>query len=45
MHWKEFICEVDPDVIIGYNTANFDIPYVLRRAEALKLPKFPFLED
>lgn len=42
MRWKEFICEVDPDVIIGYNTANFDIPYVLNRAEALKLPKFPF---
>ncbi|EMG45918.1 POL3 DNA polymerase delta catalytic subunit [Candida maltosa Xu316] len=42
MRWKEFIVEVDPDVIIGYNTANFDIPYLLNRAHALKLPKFPY---
>lgn len=42
MHWKEFILKVDPDVIIGYNTANFDIPYVLDRAAALNLPRFPY---
>ena len=42
MHWKEFITKVDPDVIIGYNTANFDIPYVLNRAKALGLNDFPF---
>lgn len=42
MHWRDFIVQVDPDVIIGYNTANFDIPYVLDRAAALKLERFPY---
>ncbi|CAI5760416.1 unnamed protein product [Candida verbasci] len=42
LHWKQFITEVDPDVIIGYNTTNFDIPYLLDRAKALKLKEFPF---
>ncbi|RLV89888.1 DNA polymerase delta catalytic subunit [Spathaspora sp. JA1] len=42
MHWKEFVTEVDPDVIIGYNTSNFDIPYLLDRAKALGLKEFPF---
>ncbi|EGW30002.1 DNA polymerase delta catalytic subunit [Spathaspora passalidarum NRRL Y-27907] len=42
MHWRQFITEVDPDVIIGYNTSNFDIPYLLDRAKALGLKDFPF---
>lgn len=42
MKWTEFVREVDPDVIIGYNTANFDIPYLLDRAKALKLGRFPY---
>lgn len=42
MHWRDFIVNVDADVIIGYNTANFDIPYVLDRAKALRLTKFPY---
>ncbi|CAR66020.1 DEHA2G22308p [Debaryomyces hansenii CBS767] len=42
MHWKEFIVKVDADVIIGYNTANFDIPYLLDRARALGLKSFPY---
>ncbi|EGV65370.1 DNA polymerase delta catalytic subunit [Yamadazyma tenuis ATCC 10573] len=42
MHWKEFVLKVDPDVIIGYNTSNFDLPYLLDRARALHLPKFPY---
>lgn len=42
MAWKQFIVNVDADVIIGYNTANFDIPYVLNRAEALGLKQFPY---
>ncbi|KAI5950341.1 POL3 [Candida jiufengensis] len=42
LHWKDFINEVDPDVIIGYNTTNFDIPYILDRAKALKLNNFPY---
>lgn len=36
--------EVDPDVIIGYNIANFDLPYLLDRAKALGADReFPYL--
>lgn len=34
--------ETDPDIIIGYNICNFDLPYLLNRAEALKLKDFPY---
>lgn len=42
MKWKDFVVEVDPDVIIGYNIVNFDLPYLINRAKALKLDKFPY---
>ncbi|KAK5034457.1 DNA-directed DNA polymerase delta [Exophiala sideris] len=42
MAWRDFLEKVDPDVIIGYNIANFDFPYLLDRAKHLKLPKFPY---
>lgn len=42
MAWKEFIVQADPDVIIGYNIANFDFPYLLERAKNLKLRDFPY---
>ena len=35
--WQEFITEVDPDIITGYNIVNFDIPYLIERAEALRI--------
>ncbi|KAG8719881.1 DNA-directed DNA polymerase delta [Ceratobasidium sp. 394] len=42
--WREFVEEVDPDVVIGYNIAGFDMPYLLDRARALKnATSFPFL--
>jgi len=41
--WRDFIEEVDPDVVIGYNIANFDFPYLMDRAKHLKANKFPFL--
>lgn len=41
--WSDFIRQVDPDVIIGYNISNFDFPYLLDRAHALKVSEFPFL--
>ncbi|KAJ7880316.1 DNA polymerase family B-domain-containing protein [Mycena olivaceomarginata] len=41
--WSDFVTEVDPDVVIGYNIAGFDFPYLLDRAKALKVVKFPFL--
>ena len=42
LHWRQFIEESDPDVIIGYNTTNFDLPYLLDRANALGLKEFPY---
>ena len=42
MAWRDFLVKVDPDVIIGYNIANFDFPYLLKRAEHLKCHRFPF---
>ncbi|KAI0460955.1 DNA-directed DNA polymerase delta [Komagataella kurtzmanii] len=40
--WRDFIIKVDPDVIIGYNIANFDFPYLINRAATLKVQDFPF---
>ncbi|KAF2816916.1 DNA polymerase delta catalytic subunit [Mytilinidion resinicola] len=42
MKWRDFLEEVDPDVIIGYNISNFDFPYLLDRAKHLKVAKFPY---
>lgn len=42
LEWKNFVQQVDPDVIIGYNTSNFDMPYLLDRAKHLKAHDFPF---
>ncbi|KAG6854025.1 DNA-directed DNA polymerase delta [Blastosporella zonata] len=41
--WRDFVEEVDPDVVIGYNIAGFDFPYLMDRAKALKANKFPYL--
>ncbi|OJJ88473.1 DNA-directed DNA polymerase delta POL3 [Aspergillus glaucus CBS 516.65] len=42
MAWRDFVDKVDPDVIIGYNIANFDFPYLLDRAKHLKCAGFPY---
>ncbi|MED6216570.1 DNA polymerase delta catalytic subunit [Stylosanthes scabra] len=41
--WRDFIREVDPDIIIGYNICKFDLPYLIERAQALKIAEFPIL--
>ena len=41
--WRDFVEQVDPDLIIGYNISNFDIPYLVDRAKALKAEQFPYL--
>ncbi|EKM50426.1 uncharacterized protein PHACADRAFT_104509 [Phanerochaete carnosa HHB-10118-sp] len=41
--WRDFVNEIDPDVIIGYNIANFDLPYLIDRAIAVKAKDFPML--
>ena len=38
--WRDFVNQVDPDVVIGYNIANFDLPYLLDRAKVLDAKHF-----
>ncbi|KAF8126479.1 hypothetical protein EV363DRAFT_1525315 [Boletus edulis] len=40
---RDFIEQVDPGVVIGYNVANFDWPYLIVRAKHLKAIKSPQL--
>ena len=40
--WRDLMVEADPDVIIGYNICNFDLPYLIERATALGVPEFMF---
>lgn len=40
--WRDFICQSDPDIVIGYNIVNFDLPYLLDRAKALKVNDFAY---
>ncbi|GMH37529.1 hypothetical protein BSKO_05402 [Bryopsis sp. KO-2023] len=37
--WQELLLTTDPDVIIGYNICNFDLPYLVQRAETLRVEK------
>uniref|UniRef100_R7WF67 DNA polymerase n=1 Tax=Aegilops tauschii TaxID=37682 RepID=R7WF67_AEGTA len=41
--WRDLIREADPDIIIGYNICKFDLPYLIERAEVLKIVEFPLL--
>lgn len=41
--WAHFFRQCDPDIVIGYNIDNFDFPYLLTRAETLKIHNFSFL--
>lgn len=43
LEWAKFIEKVDPDLVIGYNIVNFDLPYLIDRAKALKIPNFAYL--
>lgn len=40
--WRDLVIETDPDIIIGYNIVNFDLPYLIDRAETLKISDFPY---
>lgn len=35
--WAGFLKSLDPDILTGYNIMNFDFPYLLSRATALKV--------
>ncbi|CAF1084651.1 unnamed protein product [Adineta steineri] len=41
--WADFLREVDPDIITGYNVQNFDFSYLLARAKHLNVPTFSYL--
>lgn len=41
--WRDFFVACDPDVVTGYNIVGFDIPYLVDRARALGLERFPLL--
>ena len=41
--WSRFVRASDPDILTGYNIVNFDLPYLLDRAEALEVKEFPYL--
>ncbi len=41
--WADFLREVDPDIITGYNIQNFDFAYLLARAQHLNIHSFPYL--
>ncbi|KAJ7133531.1 ribonuclease H-like domain-containing protein [Mycena epipterygia] len=41
--WSDFVRQVDPDLVIGFNITGFDLPYLLTRAKALQVSRFPFL--
>ena len=38
--WERLIYISDPDVITGYNIINFDLPYIIKRAEQLGMKDF-----
>lgn len=35
LEFVKVIKEVDPDIIAGYNSSNFDVPYLMKRAKKL----------
>ncbi|RWS07555.1 DNA polymerase delta catalytic subunit-like protein [Dinothrombium tinctorium] len=41
--WASFVREIDPDILTGYNIQNFDLDYLIHRAQHLNAQKFPFL--
>jgi DNA polymerase delta subunit 1 len=43
LKWRTFVHASDADIFTGYNVQNFDIPYLLDRAEALWSKKDPKL--
>lgn len=41
--WQQLVVAVDPDIVTGYNTLNFDLPYLISRAKKLDVKTFPLL--
>jgi len=41
--WAKFFRLMDPDILTGYNIVNFDLPYLINRAEHLRISDFAYL--
>jgi len=41
--WQQLVVATDPDIVTGYNTLNFDLPYLINRARTLGVKTFPLL--
>ena len=41
--WADLVRKTDPDIIIGYNILKFDLPYLIDRANKLKVKEFSYL--
>ncbi|CAD7696782.1 unnamed protein product [Ostreobium quekettii] len=39
LRWRDLMLIADPDVIIGYNICNFDLPYLLERGRTLRIDR------
>lgn len=37
LKWQMLLRITDPDIIIGYNICNFDLPYLVNRSKALNI--------
>ena len=37
IQWRDFVVTTDPDFMLGHNVHNFDFPYLLDRANKLKV--------
>jgi DNA polymerase delta subunit 1 len=40
--WRNFVLELDPDILTGYNIVHFDLHYLFQRAEYLGIEEFPY---
>mmetsp|Transcript_5646 Transcript_5646/g.21260 ORF Transcript_5646/g.21260 Transcript_5646/m.21260 type:complete len:1105 (-) Transcript_5646:57-3371(-) len=41
--WRDFVITIDPDILTGYNITNFDLYYLIKRAQTLKVNGFGLL--
>lgn len=41
--WRNYLLKADPDVIVGFNIKNFDIPFLLERARVHSISDFAVL--
>ena len=40
--FQTYLQEIDPDILTGYNIAQFDLPYLIERGETLDLYQYPY---